>query len=109
MATNCPPQVASRYESHQEADPGPAPSASRALSLEGLTAGLMSTVGQLLCGMSGHEAVVQFEPERLYLKCISCGHQSPGWSLPRRRPISRREDGRRPHHTAPVQQMRRVA
>lgn len=36
---------------------------------------------QASCGLTGHEMVRHFEPQRVSLQCISCGHESPGWSL----------------------------
>ena len=38
---------------------------------------------QLLCGLQGHDSLRQFERDRMYLKCISCGHESHGWDLAR--------------------------
>src|SRR5262245_23072465 len=43
--------------------------------------GVMDRVRQLLCGLHGHETLLQFEHDRMFLKCVSCGHQSPGWDL----------------------------
>ena len=36
---------------------------------------------QLLCGLHGHDAMLQFERDRLFLQCVTCGHATPGWSL----------------------------
>jgi hypothetical protein len=36
---------------------------------------------RLLCGLSGHEMVRYFEPDRLSLRCVSCGAQTPGWTI----------------------------
>ncbi len=36
---------------------------------------------QLVCGMHGHDELLQFERGRLSLKCASCGHETPGWDL----------------------------
>jgi hypothetical protein len=91
MATGCPPQVASARTSHQELQP------EHPLPHEGIAATLLGRVGQLLCGIHGHEPLMQFDRDRLYLKCISCGHESPGWLLPTdRRPVGRLEPVRRP-------------
>jgi len=38
-------------------------------------------VRQVLCGFHGHDHLLQFEQDRLFLKCVSCGHESPGWDL----------------------------
>jgi hypothetical protein len=37
---------------------------------------------QTICALSrGHEMVRQFEPDRLSLRCLHCGFESPGWTL----------------------------
>jgi hypothetical protein len=38
------------------------------------------------CGLHGHDRQLQFEQYRLFLKCVSCGHETPGWELPDKRP-----------------------
>ena len=38
-------------------------------------------LGQLLCGLSGHDRVRRYEQNRVALVCTSCGHVSPGWEL----------------------------
>ena len=51
----------------------------------GLTDGIVGRVSvklrQLLCGLGGHDSLLQFEKERISLLCASCGHESPGWAL----------------------------
>lgn len=37
------------------------------------------TLRQFLCGLHGHDALLQYEPGRLFLRCTSCGHETPGW------------------------------
>jgi hypothetical protein len=34
-----------------------------------------------ICGLHGHDSLLQFEKDRIYLKCASCGHESPGWKI----------------------------
>lgn len=36
---------------------------------------------RLLCGLHGHDALPQFERDRMYLRCVSCGHETAGWDL----------------------------
>ena len=36
---------------------------------------------QVMCGLHGHERLVQFERDRMFLRCVSCGHETPGWAL----------------------------
>jgi len=51
---------------------------------------------QTYCGLSGHEALLQFKRDRIFLQCVSCGHESPGWELNGNVPrISVRGDTRR--------------
>jgi hypothetical protein len=40
-----------------------------------------SWLRQFLCGLQGHDELRQFEKGRLSLKCMWCGHESPGWDL----------------------------
>ena len=48
----------------------------------------MQSLQRMICGLRGHEAVLHFEPHRLSLRCLSCGHETTGWSL---QPETRRE------------------
>jgi hypothetical protein len=41
----------------------------------------VQSLQRMICGLRGHEAVLHFEPHRLSLRCLSCGHQTTGWSL----------------------------
>jgi hypothetical protein len=58
---------------------------------------------QMMCGLHGHDALVQFEQDRMFLRCVSCGHETHGWELNdlRRPQVSVREVPRaalaRPH------------
>jgi hypothetical protein len=42
---------------------------------------VIDRVRQLLCGLHGHDTMLQFGQERMFLRCVSCGHESPGWEL----------------------------
>jgi len=42
---------------------------------------LLTAIRQFLCGLHGHDVLPQFDPNRMYLRCVSCGHESPGWAL----------------------------
>jgi hypothetical protein len=33
------------------------------------------------CGLTGHEMIRRFEPQRMSLECLSCGLETPGWTL----------------------------
>ena len=36
---------------------------------------------QFSCGLHGHDMLMHFERRRVSLKCVMCGHESPGWSM----------------------------
>ncbi len=38
-------------------------------------------IRQLVCGLHGHDALMEFGRGRLSLKCVSCGHETPGWDI----------------------------
>jgi hypothetical protein len=41
---------------------------------------------KVVCGLHGHDNLLQFERGRVFLKCTSCGHESPGWNVSQTRP-----------------------
>ena len=48
---------------------------------DGLAATMFDRVRQMFCGLHGHDSLLQFERDRICLKCVSCGHETPGWEL----------------------------
>jgi hypothetical protein len=34
---------------------------------------------QLQCGLAGHDRLFSFGGDKTTLKCVSCGHETPGW------------------------------
>ena len=42
---------------------------------------VMDRVRQMLCGLHGHDTLLQFQEDRMFLRCVSCGHESPGWDV----------------------------
>jgi hypothetical protein len=34
-----------------------------------------------VCGLGGHDVLLNFEPHRLSLRCTSCPYETPGWTL----------------------------
>jgi hypothetical protein len=54
-------------------------------------------LGQLACRLRGHDMLPQFNSNRLYLKCMSCGHETPGWQLPGTHPVARFHGDARRH------------
>ena len=56
----------------------------RQTSRTGRTVGMARVTAwlrQMFCGLSGHDTLMHFEEERLSLRCVSCGHETPGWEL----------------------------
>ncbi len=66
-----------------------------------------------LCSLHGHDPLLHFDEHRMYLRCASCGHETPGWELDQRRPRIRfRGDPARQYlsHPHPVDaSQRRIA
>ena len=58
---------------------------------------VMARLGQLLCGLRGHDSVLHFEGKRVMMRCTSCGHDSPGWEVSGRAPRQRFEGDSRRH------------
>ena len=77
MVTNYPQQLAATSEVTAGASEG-----------DSRLSRMAARVGQLLCGLRGHDAVLHFEGNRVMMRCTSCGHDTPGWEIsgaPRRR------------------------
>ena len=36
---------------------------------------------QARCGLGGHTMAMRFEKTRVSLQCMSCGHNTPGWTI----------------------------
>jgi hypothetical protein len=72
-----------------------------------LTGHVMESLRRLICAIRGHEDYLQFEKNRVYLQCISCGHESPGWTVDTRRPVLRFQSRR--VKTASQGLMRKIA
>jgi len=53
---------------------------------EGLGERVLDRICEAICGLSGHESMLQFSQDRMFLKCVSCGHESPGWALKKASP-----------------------
>lgn len=48
---------------------------------EGLAGRVVDRLRQVVCGLHGHDTMLQFEQDRMFLRCVSCGHETPGWEL----------------------------
>lgn len=42
-----------------------------------------------VCGLHGHDSVLQYEGTRMFLRCMSCGFESPGWDVSPSRTLRR--------------------
>ena len=69
----------------------------------------MTRLGQLICGMRGHESVVHFEGKRVMMRCTSCGHDTPGWEVNGRAPRKRFDGDARRHALKPQIVLRKSA
>jgi hypothetical protein len=49
---------------------------------------VFARVRQTFCGLHGHDSLLQFGQDRMYLKCVSCGHESPGWEITETPPVA---------------------
>ena len=48
---------------------------------EEVNTGVMDRIRQAWCGLHGHDTLLQFAHDRMFLRCVSCGHETPGWEL----------------------------
>jgi len=71
MVTNYPHSVASRADV----------STGGKTHGEGLGDRVMDRLRHMVCGLHGHDTLLQFEHGRMFLRCVSCGHQTPGWEV----------------------------
>src|SRR2546428_6296714 len=71
MVTNYPQSIASHEDGMQ------------ATTDDGQTDGfgVMDRLRQLFCGLHGHDTLLHFDKDRISLRCVSCGHETPGWEL----------------------------
>ena len=97
MVTNYPQQLAAAAEVTFE-------------RTSGVLVRAVGRMGQLMCGLRGHDAVLHFEGKRVMMRCTSCGHDTPGWEISGRGPRRRFEgDARRHLLTSPRLVLRKTA
>jgi hypothetical protein len=41
----------------------------------------ISRIRETVCALSGHDAMLHFERGRISLRCVTCGHETPGWTV----------------------------
>jgi hypothetical protein len=78
---------------------------------DGLGGRMWDWLRQTMCGLHGHDTLLQFEHDRMYLRCVSCGHETHGWELDAERPAVRlRAEGpRNALQRAPLVSERKIA
>jgi len=103
MVTNYPHSIAS----HEEAVSATAEGG----KMDGLGGRVIERLRQMFCGLHGHDTLLHFDKDRMSLRCVSCGHETPGWELNEVPPtVTIRGDARR--HALPRPQLiraRRIA
>lgn len=62
---------------------------------------LARRLGQVWCGLRGHDEVLAYEGARVLMRCTSCGHDSPGWDTSGRGPRKRFEGDAKRHRIKP--------
>lgn len=86
MVTNYPQQLTATAETTRDATDG-----------DGIVTRAIGGLGQMLCGLRGHDSVLHFERNRVMMRCTSCGHDTPGWEISGHGPRKRFEGDARRH------------
>ena len=47
----------------------------------GVVEWMLKRIQSIVCGLHGHDSVLQYERNRMFLRCTSCGHETPGWEV----------------------------
>jgi hypothetical protein len=93
MVTNYPQQLTAQATGQVTHD-----------NTESAVARTLGRLGQLFCGLRGHDSVLHFESNRVNMRCTSCGHDTPGWEISARGP-RRRYEGDPRHHRLTTQRL----
>jgi len=92
MVTNYPHSIASHEDGMRATtDDG---------KMDGLGGRVMDRLRQLFCGLHGHDTLLHFDKDRMSLRCVSCGHETPGWELNEVPPTVTARAGARRHAIA---------
>lgn len=51
------------------------------VTVAGLMESAVRRVGQIACGVRGHEMLWHYEREKVMLECGRCGHATKGWDV----------------------------
>jgi hypothetical protein len=98
MVTNYPQQLTATVEVTDKATTG-----------TGVMGRLVAKLGQVICGLHGHDAVLHFGGSRVMMRCTSCGHDTPGWEISGKGPRLRYEGDARRHTLKPRLVLRKSA
>jgi hypothetical protein len=83
--------MVTNYPASHEGLTASAPAQEEALSVR-----VVDWLRQAYCGIHGHDTLLHFQQERMSLRCVSCGHETPGWTLDHEPPrVKLRGDARR--------------
>ena len=44
------------------------------------------SIQSAVCGLQGHDPLLQVEAGRMFLRCTTCGYETPGWKTEGRGP-----------------------
>jgi hypothetical protein len=55
------------------------------------------SIQSAVCGLQGHDPLLQVEAGRMFLRCTTCGYETPGWTTEGRRPRLRFAGDRERH------------
>ncbi len=87
MVTNYPHSIASHNGMQATSEDG---------KMDGFGVRVLDRMRQMVCGLHGHDSLLHFDKDRMSLRCVSCGHETPGWELNEVRPtVTVRGDARR--------------
>jgi hypothetical protein len=81
MVSNFPRLMVSNFPRLFAAPDAVAPRPDQTSQAEGFGELVLDRVREAFCGLHGHDSLLQFQEHRMFLKCLSCGHESPGWEL----------------------------
>jgi hypothetical protein len=89
MVTNYPQQLTATATAHVTHD-----------TSDSVVARAFGRLGQLFCGLRGHDSLLHFGSNRVNMRCASCGYETPGWEISGRGPRRRYEGDARRHRIA---------
>jgi hypothetical protein len=98
MVTNYPQQLTAATEV-----------TGKATAEAGLLSRMATRIGQVVCGLHGHDSVLHFEGRRVMMRCTSCQHDTPGWEVSGQGPRLRYAGDARRHTLKPRLVLRKSA